>query len=139
MTKRQIATGALALTGVVNLALGLWAMFAPRSFFDTLAADFDPYNAHLIHDIGAFTSGLGATALLALVWTDGWSVALGGNAFAAIAHMGTHLADRDLGSSPTDPFGLALFAALLVGVLVKVRLGSDAVAVQGQEGRGPGA
>jgi hypothetical protein len=115
---------ALISAGVFNFGVGLWAMFAPQSFFDALASDFEPYNVHLVHDIGAFTAGIGATALFALVWKDGWSVALGGNAVAALAHLGTHLADRDIGSSPTDPFGLALFAALMVGVLAKLRLGS---------------
>lgn len=125
MDTRKIVRIALAGVGLFNLGFGLWAMFSPRTFFDTLASEFDPYNAHLIHDIGAFTSGLGVTALLALAWRDGWSVALGGNAFAAIAHFGTHMVDRDIGSSPTDPFGLALYAAVVVGVLVKLRSAHD--------------
>ena len=127
MDTRKIVQVALGGVGVFNLAFGMWAMLSPRTFFDSLAADFDPYNAHLIHDIGAFTFGLGVTALLALLWKDGWSVALGGNAVAAIAHFGTHMIDRDLGSSPGDPFGLALYAAVVVGVLAKLRLGSDPI------------
>jgi hypothetical protein len=133
MYGRTIAQVALVLAGLSNLALGAWAMFAPRSFFDTLASDFEPYNHHLIHDIGAFTAGLGVTALVALVWRDGWSVALAGNGAAAIAHLGSHLADRDIGSSPTDPFGLALFAAFLVTALVAFRLrGEPAETTAGQ-------
>jgi hypothetical protein len=116
---------ALLVVGVTNLATGMWAMFAPQSFFDTLAAEFDPYNVHLIHDIGAFMTGLGVTALLALVWRDGWSVALGGNAAAALAHFGMHLIDRDEGTSPGDPFGLLLLAALLVAALAKLRFSSE--------------
>ena len=120
---RQLVKAALVIVGVVNLGAGLWALFAPQSFFDALASEFDPYNVHFIHDIGAFMSGLGVTALLALVWTDGWSVALGGNAVAALGHLGSHIADRDIGSSPGDPFGLLLLSAFLVGVLAKLRLG----------------
>jgi hypothetical protein len=121
---KRIVQVALVVVGAFNLGLGLWAMLGARSFFDALASDFDPFNAHLIHDIGAFMAGLGVTALLALVWSDGWSVALGGNAFAALAHLGTHLADRDTGATLTDPFGLALFAAFVVAVLAKLRFGS---------------
>jgi hypothetical protein len=125
MNTKRIVQIALVSAGGFNLGAGLWAMLGPRSFFDALASEFDPYNVHLIHDIGAFMAGLGVTALLALLWTDAWSVALGGNAFAALAHLGSHLVDRDIGSSPGDPFGLALFAALLVSVLAKLRFGSS--------------
>jgi hypothetical protein len=123
-TKRLVQV-ALVIVGAFNLGAGLWALFAPQSFFDALASEFDPYNVHFIHDIGAFMSGLGVTALLALVWTDGWSVALGGNAVAALGHLGSHVADRDIGSSPGDPVGLLLFSALLVGVLARLRFGNE--------------
>ena len=57
----------IGLVGGVSLvAFGVWAMVGPRSFFDTLAT-FDPYNQHLIQDIGAFQIGLGAVLLLAAV------------------------------------------------------------------------
>ena len=40
------------------LGSGLWAFLAPQSFFNQLAT-FPPYNEHLLHDIGAFSIGLG--------------------------------------------------------------------------------
>ena len=116
--KRTLVVVALAVVAVENLVAGLWAMFGPRSFFDTLASDFPPYNEHLIHDIGAFTFGLGVAAAVALLRRDGWLVALAGNAAAAIAHLGSHLVDRDGPMTLLDPFGLTLLAALLVVALV---------------------
>jgi hypothetical protein len=34
-------------------------------------ATYPPFNEHLLHDIGAFNLGLGATLLLALAWPMG--------------------------------------------------------------------
>jgi hypothetical protein len=128
MKTKMVVQVALVVVGISYLVTGAWAMLGPRSFFDSLASDFPPYNVHLIHDIGAFTLGLGVTALVALGWRDGWSVALAGNATAALAHLVSHLVDRDEGATLLDPFGLALLAALLVAALVKLRLAGDDLA-----------
>ena len=133
MKTKAIVQVALVLVGLTNLIFGLWAMFGPRSFFDSLAADFPPYNEHLIHDIGAFMFGLAVTALIALVRRDGWLVALAGNAAAAIAHLGSHLVDRDEGATLLDPFGLALLAAFLVVALVKLQLGDETTTREASE------
>jgi hypothetical protein len=39
----------VAVAAGVLLVPGLWAFFAPASFFEA-AATFDPYNTHLIRD-----------------------------------------------------------------------------------------
>jgi hypothetical protein len=52
------------------LGSGAWAFVFPRSFYDHVAT-FEPYNRDFLHDIGAFTIGLGAVMLLALVLEDG--------------------------------------------------------------------
>ena len=57
---RAVAIGG----GIGFVAPGVWAMVDPRSFFTALAA-FEPYNQHVIQDIGAFQIGLGAVLLLA--------------------------------------------------------------------------
>ena len=119
MTPRTLARAALAIVAVFNLVIGVWAFFAPRSFFENVGA-FPPYNEHFIHDIGAFELGLGVTAAAALVWSDGLSVALAGNAVAAVVHWVAHLIDRDLGGRSTDPFGLGLLALAIVLALLKV-------------------
>jgi hypothetical protein len=52
------------LGGVFLLGAGLWAMLAAEAFFEAVAT-FEPFNAHLIRDVGAFMVGLGAVLLLA--------------------------------------------------------------------------
>lgn len=108
---------AVAILGGVGLvALGAWAMAAPRSFFDALAT-FEPYNQHFLHDIGAFQVGLGAVLLLAGVPTraDGLTVALIGVGVGAALHAVSHVIDRDLGGTPTTD--IPSFAALAVLLL----------------------
>jgi hypothetical protein len=93
---------AVATVGGVGLvALGVWAMVGPRSFFDALAR-FEPYNQHFLQDIGAFQIGLGAVLLLAGVpaRADGLAVALVGVGVGAALHAVSHIVGRDLGGTP---------------------------------------
>ena len=48
--------------GAGFVAVGVWAMLDPRSFFEA-AARFEPYNQHFLQDIGAFQVGLGIVLL----------------------------------------------------------------------------
>lgn len=101
-------------SGVSTLMFGLWALFAPRSFFETVAT-FEPFNAHLIHDLGAFQIGIGATLLVALLISDALMVVLAGSGVGAALHFITHLIDRDLGGRSTDPAMFGIVAAVVVG------------------------
>ncbi len=106
------------VTGGMFVVLGVWALVAPRSFFDTVAV-FEPYNAHFIHDIGAFQLGLGAVLLIAAFVRDALLVALSGVAVAATAHLLSHVIDRDLGGTPsTDIPFFAVIAVVLIGAAV---------------------
>jgi hypothetical protein len=104
-----------AVGGVLFLAFGLWAMIAPASFFDSVAA-FEPYNEHFIRDIGAFQIGLGATLLLAaLVTTDALTAALVGVGLGAAAHLVPHLVDLNAGGNPiVDIPSWVLFGLVLL-------------------------
>ena len=64
---RPGVTAAVLISGLVALAIGIWAFFAPASFAEFVAF---PYSRHLMHDVGAFQIGIGATMLLALLWAD---------------------------------------------------------------------
>ncbi len=113
------APRAVALVGGVGfVALGVWAMVDPRSFFDALAT-FEPYNRHFLQDIGAFQIGLGAVLLLAVVpgRIDGLAVALLGVGVGAALHTVSHIVGRDLGGTPeTDiPFFAVIAILLLAG------------------------
>lgn len=108
---------AVTLAGAAGFLLpGLWAMVSPRSFF-TSVATFEPYNPHLLHDVGAFQLGLGIVLLLAAFprRIPGLSAALIGAGSGAAAHVVSHLIDIDLGGSPaTDVPTLSVLAVALL-------------------------
>jgi len=123
----RIAFGYLTL---VSLQIGVWALFAPRSFYDGfpglglawVSVD-GPYNEHLIRDVGALNLALAtmfvgavvtlsrplitAAAIAAMVW--------------GVPHLVYHLANTD-GLTTSDLLlslgGLALFAGLPIAVIV---------------------
>ena len=106
------------LVGLVFAAAGLWALLAPRSFFEG-AAHFEPYNAHFIRDIGAFQLGLGAVLLLSAWLRDALLVVLTGVAIGAVAHLASHVTDRHLGGDPAvDLPTFTVIAALLIAAAV---------------------
>lgn len=102
------------IAGASFAAFGLWAYLAPRSFFDTLAT-FEPYNVHLVRDIGAFQLGLGAVLLLSLLRSSTAAVVLGGAGIGAAFHALGHVIDRDLGGSPATD--IPTFAGLAIVLL----------------------
>lgn len=114
-SRRTTAAASLGAAGF--LPFGLWAMVAPRSFFERLA-EFDPYNQHLIQDIGAFQLGLGAVLLVAALrpFMDGLAIALLGVGVGAAAHAVSHVVGRDLGGNPTTD--IPLFTMIAVILLV---------------------
>ncbi len=80
----RIMLGVLAFQGA---AVGLWAVFAPRSWYNSFPGfgmrwiSMDgPYNHHLAADVGAFFLALTAVTLAALF--------LGGSALAQVAGLG---------------------------------------------------
>jgi hypothetical protein len=110
------AVGALAF-----LPFGVWAMLAPRSFFDQLA-EFHPYNEHFIQDIGAFQIGLGAVLLLVALRpaVDALTAGLVGTGVGAAAHAISHVVGHDLGGRPASDipmFSVIAVVLLAVGAL----------------------
>jgi hypothetical protein len=101
------------VAGVLLVATGVWALLDARSFYDA-AATFPPYNSHLLHDIGAFLTGLGSALLVGLRLKRGLTVALVANAVAAVLHAISHLADRHLGGKSSDPIVFTVIAIVLV-------------------------
>ncbi len=104
-----------AAGGAFFAIAGLWAMVAPESFFDSLAT-FEPYNQHLIQDIGAFQVGLGAVLLLAaLARADALATGLLGVGAGSAAHVVSHAMGHDLGGQPAIDIP---FFSILTVVLV---------------------
>jgi hypothetical protein len=114
---RRIVRAIAILAAAFYAIFGAWALLAPRSFFDTVAA-FPPYNEHFLHDLGAFQLGLGAAVLGALAIRRSLVAGLVGVAVASVLHAATHAVDAHLGGQPTDPWVLGLFAALVVLALI---------------------
>lgn len=106
----------VAWVGAAGFALfGVWAMAAPQSFFDTVAT-FEPYNRHLIQDVGSFQIGLAAVLLVALVArVDALATALLGTGIASAAHTVSHLLGTDLGGNPATD--IPTFAVITVALL----------------------
>ena len=112
----RIPRAVAVIGGIGFVALGLWAMIAPRSFFEALAT-FEPYNQHFLQDIGAFQIGLGAVLLLAgmPVRADAMTVALVGVGVGAALHAVSHVVGQDLGGAPEREIpAFAVMAVLLL-------------------------
>ncbi|MEO8540825.1 MAG: hypothetical protein ABI577_13880 [bacterium] len=116
-------TSVIAVLGAAAfLIFGLWPFFGPQSFYDQLA-EFPPYNAHFLHDIGAFQVGIGVSLVLAM-WRrrDALLAALGGAGAASALHAVAHVRDHGLGGKDSDPYVFAFLAVLLLGAaLMKLR------------------
>ena len=107
----RFARAAAWLVAFFWLGSGLWAFFAPQSFFDRLAT-FPPYNEHLLHDIGAFSIGLGAVIVFALLTMSALRSALLGVGVGSLFHVASHIIDYSQKPDPADILGLSLVALL---------------------------
>jgi peptidoglycan/LPS O-acetylase OafA/YrhL len=106
------------LAAIIFIAFGLWSFFDPSSFFDEVAT-FEPYNEHLLHDIGAFQIGVGAGIVFALIWrNDALLAALAGAGVGATFHFISHVQDHGEGGREGDPYLLGLLAAVIVAAAV---------------------
>ncbi|MGZ4793552.1 MAG: hypothetical protein ACXWBO_16995, partial [Ilumatobacteraceae bacterium] len=74
MTYRRWIRIALGYLAVVSIVIGVWAQFAPRSFFD----DFPgfgrvwvhvdgPFNEHLVRDVGGLDLALAIVLIAAMI------------------------------------------------------------------------
>lgn len=122
-TSDRLARAAAGLGGAAFLPFGLWAMLAPRSFFDQVA-EFHPYNQHFVQDIGAFQLGIGAVLVLAAVRPalDALTTALLGAGVGAAAHVVSHVVGHDLGGTPSSDIPMFTVIALVLLVVGGVRL-----------------
>ena len=127
----RLALVALALP---NVAAGLWAVLAPRSWYDSfpgfdprLVSAEPPYNAHLVTDAGAGLLASGVVLLLAAWFGDRRSIVIGVVAFAvfAIPHAAYHVLNPAPGLTSAEDVqnaGALVFAVLASAVLLFVAL-----------------
>ena len=116
-SNRSGAAVLAAGVGAGLVALGLWAMVDPQSFFERVAL-FEPYNQHFLQDIGALQIGLGAVLLMAglLPTLDALTVALVGVGIGGALHALSHVVGVELGGRPA--VDIPIFGGLAVVLLV---------------------
>ncbi len=142
MSLRLVARVALGYLAALSVHIGVWALFAPRSFYDDYpgfgrvwASVDGPYNEHLIRDVGALNLAFAVvviaaaitlskplvitTAIAALVW--------------GVPHLLYHLTTTDqygAGDLLLSLGGLVLFAMLPVVLLTVLRPAYEAPAAR---------
>jgi hypothetical protein len=118
MSSRLIAV----VIGIFYVITGVWAFLDPASFAGSVAT-FPPFNRHLLHDAGAFSTGLGLVLLLSAWISDRLLPALLAVLAASLLHVMAHAEDIGLGGRPsTDIPVLSLICvALLAGVALEMR------------------
>ncbi len=142
MTERTWMRIALGYLAVLALQIGIWAQFAPRSFYDgfpglgrSWVSVDGPYNEHLVRDVGGLYLALGVLVVAAMVTLSRALVATACLAVLAsgVPHAVYHVAHRDglaTGDLAVSLTGLVL-AALIPAVLLAMLWRGDHPPVTG--------
>jgi hypothetical protein len=109
------ARAAAALVGLTYVFLGVWALLAPGSFYDSIAT-FPPDNAHFLRDVGAFQIGIGLTALACAADPTGKRWVMASVAAATALHVMTHVVDVDAGGSPVRDLASLVLMTVVAAV-----------------------
>jgi hypothetical protein len=128
--RERIVRVLLVLMAVSSGFIGLWALLAPRSFYDDfpgagrhwVSAD-GPYNEHLVRDVGGLNLALTVVAVVAAIVLGRVIVRTAAVATLAFAipHLAYHAAHTDLYETSdafASIFSLGIAAVLPVVVLV---------------------
>ena len=129
MTTQRWVRIALGYLIIVSGQIGAWALFAPRSFYDSfpglgrawVSVD-GPFNEHLVRDVGALNLALTVLFVAAWVWLDRRLVSVAGGAALVwgVPHAIYHLLNTD-GLDGSDLAaslsGLVLFAVVGGGLI----------------------
>jgi hypothetical protein len=94
---RAVPAGVAALAAY-ELALGLWMVLAPRSFYDAVGP-FGPYNAHYVVDTATWQLAFGVVLAVA-VRRPSWRVPLLG---FAVVQFGLHALNHIVDAGEADP------------------------------------
>ncbi len=125
-------------------AIGLWAVTAPRSFYDSfpgagrawVAVD-GPFNEHLVRDVGGLLTAIAAVNLLALITRSPAAVRAAGLVVAvfSLPHTIYHVTTIDL--LPVAD-GVGNVASLTLGLVVAIALVISPTASPGHGRSEPG-
>jgi hypothetical protein len=136
MTYRRWIRIALGYLAFVSLEVGVWAQFAPRSFYDHfpglgrawVSVD-GPFNEHLVRDVGGLNLAL-AAMLIAAIITLSRPVIIAASVASLLSgfpHLVYHIVNTDgleSGDLAASLGGLALFAVVPIALIVVSPRGS---------------
>jgi hypothetical protein len=121
----------LVIWAAVSIQLAVWALFAPRSFYDDypgfgrhwVSVD-GPYNEHLVRDFGALNLALAVVTIAALITLSKPMVIAVAVAWLAwgVPHLVYHLRHLDLYSTTDKVLNVVALAALPVVAAVVLAL-----------------
>jgi hypothetical protein len=118
---------ALAILALVSVELGVWATFAPRSFFDDYPGlgrhwvrAYGPYNEHLVRDFGALNLALAVVTIAALITLGRPLVIAVAIAWLAwgVPHLVYHLRHLDMYDTVDKVLNVVLLSSLPVLAVV---------------------
>jgi hypothetical protein len=117
----------LAVWAAASVQLGIWATFAPRSFYDDypgfgrewVRVD-GPYNEHLVRDFGALNLALDVVTIVALVTLSRpWVIAVAVAWLAwGVPHLVYHLRHLDVYATDDKVLNVIALSALPVLAVV---------------------
>jgi hypothetical protein len=121
--------GGLVTLAVVQVPIGLWALFAPHSFYEDFplgrggwVSALGPYNEHMTVDYGSLTLALCSVLIVAAIVMQRYLVLAAAGAYLiwSVPHFVYHLANLGpygtgdaIGNAVTLAFTVALPAAIL--------------------------
>ena len=133
MTYQRWTRIALGYLTLVSLEIGVWAQFAPRSFYNSfpglgrawVRVD-GPFNEHLVRDVGGLNLALAAVLVAAFITVSRPLIiaASAASLLSGIPHLVYHLANTDKlagGDIAVSIGGLALFAVLPLALIAVSR------------------
>lgn len=128
MTHRRWIRIALGYVALLSVQIGVWALVAPRSFYDDfpglgrawVSVD-GPYNEHLVRDVGALNLALAVVVIAAAVSLSRPLIytAVGAAIAFGLPHLIYHVANADLLDADDNVIslgGLVLAVALPASV-----------------------
>jgi hypothetical protein len=129
----RLIRGGLLTLAVAQGPLGLWALFAPKSFYEDFppgrggwVSTLGPYNEHMTIDYGALTLALVTVLVAAAVTLDRRLVLLAASAYLvwSVPHFVYHmitLDKYDTGDAIANAITLAVTVVLPAAILAKAR------------------
>ena len=113
----------LILLATVGMVVGVWALFAPQSFYDDFPGGgrswvsvFPPYNEHLVRDVGGLNLALAVLLVFAAIILERRLVQAATIAALvyAVPHLAFHLAHLEQYSTGDKVAGTASLALAVV-------------------------